>query len=257
MRLPRILTTIICLAITVSIDGQAQKLNNDSILKMKAAGLGDQTIITAIETSAGNYDTSVAGLIALKAGGASDAILTAILNHAKTPAPPAQSTKALNGYPDELGLYYLQQNTYVALEPEIMNVRSTNVLATMYSFEAKALKINGWIAGKHSKNCLYSGTRTFLLNIPEGVSPTEYTLLKFHAKGDRREVELGRSRFSARMGIPEKSTVHFESKKIDKGKYKITVTGLRLGEYGFMPPGAEISRNSTSVGKIYSFQVIE
>jgi hypothetical protein len=66
---------------------------------------------------------------------------------------------------------------------------------------------------------------------------------------------LGRSRFSVKIGVPGESTVRFESQKIDKGKYKLTVSGLGAGEYGFMPPGAEVSKNSTSVGKIYTFQV--
>ena len=37
--------------------------------------------------------------------------------------------------------------------------------------------------------------------------------------------------------------------------YDATVSRLRAGEYGFMPPGAKVSRNSTSEGKAYTFQV--
>lgn len=256
MRFAWILLTIICLAGAVTAGGQTKTLSNESVLKMKAAALDDGTIVKVIETTPGEYDTSPDGLIALKAGGASPAILAAILNRAKTPSAAALPVrKAGDAYPQELGVYYLKKDTYVALEPEIMNSRTTNALATVYSFGAKALKINGWIAGAHSRNTLSAETRTFFLDIPEGVAPAEYTLLKFREKGDRREVELGRSRFSVKIGVPEDSTVQFESEKMDKGKYKLTVSGLRAGEYGFMPPGAEVSRNSTSVGKVYTFQV--
>jgi hypothetical protein len=100
-----------------------------------------------------------------------------------------------DGYPRELGVYFLKQGAYIEIEPEILSVRTTNSLATGFGYGIKAMKINGWIAGKHSKNTLGSETRPFFLDIPEGVSPNEYTLLKFHEKGDRREVELGRALF--------------------------------------------------------------
>ncbi len=258
MRFPRILMVIICLTAAVSVGGQIQKLNNDSVLKMKAAGLGDATIVKAIETTPGEYDTSAAGLIALKTGGASEAILAAILNSAKSSDPAATPlTRTGDGYPNELGVYYLKQDAYISLDPEIMNIRTTNPLATGFTYGIKAEKINGWITGKHSKNRFGSDTRIFFLDIPEGVSPAEYTLLRLHEKGDRREIELAHARFSAKTGVPKNSAVQFESEKMSKGRYKLTVNGLKPGEYGFMPPGAEVSRNSTSVGKIYSFQVIE
>jgi hypothetical protein len=59
-----------------------------------------------------------------------------------------------------------------------------------------------------------------------------------------------------KMGT-EHSALQFDSDTIDKGRYKLTVKDLKQGEYGFMPPGAEVSRNSSSAGKIYSFQVTE
>lgn len=239
-------------------NGQAQKLNNDAVLKMKAAGLGDDTIVRAIQATPGEYDTSASGLISLKTGGVSDAVLVAILNHGKGSDPPVATSAVMNdGFPNELGVYYLKEHTYVALEPEIMNIRTTNPLATGFTYGIKAEKLNGWIVGQHSKNRFGSEIRAFFLDIPEGVSPAEYTLLRFHEKGDRREVELGRARWAVKMGTQVHSAVSFESQKVGKGKYKLTVSALNPGEYGFMPPGAELSKNSVSVGKIYSFQVIE
>lgn len=237
--------------------GQTNQLNNQAILKMKTAGIDDATIVRAIESTPGEYDTSADGLIALKAGGASDAVLAAILSHGKAAANTNTPAKTNDGYPQELGVYFLKGDAYIAIEPEIMNVRTTNALATAYSFGAKAMKINGWVIGKHSKAAFGSDTKAFFFDIAEGIAPSEFTLLRFDEKGDRREVELGKSRFSAKTGVPEDRTIHFESEKIDKGRYKITVTALKPGEYAFMPPGAEVSKNSTSAGKVYTFQVTE
>lgn len=258
-----LLGTALCIVFAVSAGAQTtNKLNNAGVLKMKAAGLDDSTIVKAIESTPGDYDTSVDGLIALKSAGASETILQAILQSGRVkPAPaatpsPAQPIPAPGGYPDELGVYYSQHDTYVALEPEIMSIRTTNVLATAYTYGIKPQKVNGWITGKHSKAKIGSETKTFFLKIPEGTAPTEYTLLRFNEKGDRREVELGRARFTVKMGT-EHSAVPFDHEKVEKGKYKVTVNNLKAGDYGFMPPGAEISRNSASAGKVYTFWVIE
>ena len=75
-----------------------QALNNDSIIKLVKAGLSDDLIVTTINAQPGNYDTSTDGLIALKTGGASDKVVSAIVLKASAappqppptaPAPPA------------------------------------------------------------------------------------------------------------------------------------------------------------------------
>jgi len=248
---------ILIAGLAVCISGQTKKLNNDDVLKMEKAGLDESTIVKAIESTPGEYDTSADGLIALKSGGASGAVLAAILSHGKQPAGSGSSAKSADGYPQELGVYFLKGGAYVPIEPEIMNARTTNALATAYSMGAKAMKINGSVSGQHSKTSLGSDVRVFFFDIAEGVAPAEFTLLRFDEKGDRREIELGKARFSTKTGVPEDRTIHFEPEKIDKGRYKITVGNLKTGEYAFLPPGAEVSRNSTSVGKVYTFQVTE
>ena len=68
----------------------AQKaLNNDSVIKLVKAGLSDDLIVAAINGSAGSYDTSADGLIALKTAGASDKVLSAIVQKASAPPPAA------------------------------------------------------------------------------------------------------------------------------------------------------------------------
>ena len=143
---------ILCLCLCVfAISAQAQniKLDNAAVLKMKAAGLDDATIVKAIESSPGAYNTSPDGLISLKTGGAGPDVLNAILNHANGAASSdaKQIGKKQDGLPEELGIYYLKGDKYFSIEPEIMNVRTTNSLATAYSMGAKALKVNGWVTG--------------------------------------------------------------------------------------------------------------
>src|SRR5208283_369204 len=51
-----------------------QAMNNDAVVKLIKAGLSDDLIVTTINSSPGDYDTSANGLIALKAAGASDRV---------------------------------------------------------------------------------------------------------------------------------------------------------------------------------------
>jgi len=61
-----------------------QALTNDSVIKLVKSGMSEDLIVTTISGSAGSYDTSAAGLAALKSAGASDKVIAAI--QAKAPA---------------------------------------------------------------------------------------------------------------------------------------------------------------------------
>ena len=68
-----------------------QALDNNAIIKLVKAGLSDDLIVTTINAQPGNYDVSTDGLIALKTGGASDKVVSAIVLKAPAapPTPPA------------------------------------------------------------------------------------------------------------------------------------------------------------------------
>ncbi len=55
-------------------------MNNDSVIKMAKAGLGDDLIIGSINGQAGQYNTSADGLIALKSAGVSDKVIAAMIS---------------------------------------------------------------------------------------------------------------------------------------------------------------------------------
>ena len=71
-----------------------QALNNDAIIKLVKAGLSDDLIVTTINAQPGNYDTSTDGLIALKTGGASDKVVSAIVLKATAAPPPPPAAPA-------------------------------------------------------------------------------------------------------------------------------------------------------------------
>jgi hypothetical protein len=73
-----------------------QTMNNDSVIKLTKAGFSEDVIVTSISRSPGNYDTSVDGMIALKAAGVGNKVVQAMIAKGAEPsplppvAPPAQ-----------------------------------------------------------------------------------------------------------------------------------------------------------------------
>jgi hypothetical protein len=68
---------ILVLALTV-VAGAQETLNNDSILKMVKAGLGEDLIVTMVQTQPGKYSVNPDELIRLKKAGVSERILAAM-----------------------------------------------------------------------------------------------------------------------------------------------------------------------------------
>ncbi len=89
----KILFAGLCLLLAPVIVAQ-QALNNDAIIKLVKSGLSDDLIITTINASPGNYDTSANGLIALKKGGASEKVIAAIVTKANGGAAAASGAGA-------------------------------------------------------------------------------------------------------------------------------------------------------------------
>ena len=65
-----------------------QALDKGTVIKMVKAGLSDDVIVSTINSSAGAYNTTPDGLIALKQAGVSDKIIAAVVAKASTPAQP-------------------------------------------------------------------------------------------------------------------------------------------------------------------------
>jgi hypothetical protein len=66
--------------------------DNNSVIKLIKAGLSDELIVSTVNAVPGIYDTSADGLIALKTGGASDNVVSAIVLKASSARLPTQAS---------------------------------------------------------------------------------------------------------------------------------------------------------------------
>src|ERR1700678_461336 len=64
-----------------------QLMNNDSVIKLTKAGFSEDVIVTSINRSPGNYDTSVDGMIALKTAGVGNKVVQAMIAKGSEPSP--------------------------------------------------------------------------------------------------------------------------------------------------------------------------
>lgn len=93
----RSILTTIALLVFSHIAAAQQVLNNDSVAKLVKAGLSDDLIISTINASPGSYDTSADAIIALKSAGASEKVISAVVQKATSSAQP---TAAMAPQPD-------------------------------------------------------------------------------------------------------------------------------------------------------------
>jgi hypothetical protein len=236
-----------------------QALNNDSVIKLVKAGLSDDLIVSTINASAGAYDTSANGLIALKQAGASDKVVAAIVMKGSAPATAApQPASALPPGIDDVGVYYKDRTgAWTALMPEIVNFKTGGVFKSVMTEGIVKGDMNGHIAGKTART-ITTFPVVFAVYLPEGTAITEYQLLRLRTNSNSREFRSVTGGVMHVSGGATRDTVDFQPQKIAPRLYQITMdSALGRGEYGLLPPGAVGSSNMGSSGKIYSISITE
>jgi outer membrane lipoprotein SlyB len=82
----RFLFAILC---ALPLAALAAPMTNDDVIKMVKGGLGDATVVQAVDAAEPAFDTSPDGLVKLKQGGVSDAVIQRILGRKSNNNPPA------------------------------------------------------------------------------------------------------------------------------------------------------------------------
>ena len=283
MRLPFAL--IVCLAVggmygtrTTAQQNSASlpthPLTNQDVVRMVKAGFGDSTIVKMIETHGSAFDLSVDGLLKLKEAGVSQGVIDKMLSAGAETKPAVASAPAnsaaisvkpaeLSQFLDEVGVYQVVHGKLIAIEPEIVNWRTGGVIKNAVTLGLDKGHINGTIAGPRSKTTVattpfgMAGSLVFYIRCLEGNSGSEYQLLRFWEKGDRREFRSVTGGVLHMSGGATNNVIEFHLEKIAPRTYKIELPTLALGEYGFLAPGAAASADMASRGKIYTFRIVE
>jgi hypothetical protein len=236
-----------------------QALNNDTVVKMIKAGLSDDVIVTTINASAGTYDTSPNGLIALKQSGASDKVISAIVAKAAPGAPSAPAASAQPPLPpgiDSLGVYYKSGDAWQMLPNEVAVFESGGLLKHVASAGLVKENLNGVGGGQRSK-LVVKTPATFIIHLAQGRAPSDYRLFRLHVSGNNRQFESAAGELGKESSTGVRDDVQFTSKQVGDSAYEIVINSdVGDGEYGFLEP-QDTSSKTPSSGKMYTFAVVD
>jgi hypothetical protein len=271
-----------------------QALNNDAIIKLVKAGMSDDLIITTINAQPGNFDVSTDGLIALKTGGASDKVVSAIVLKASAapppapvapapspappapapvspappppappappvapvpPAPPVADVPALPDGIDVVGVYYQDQSgAWKPILPDIVTAKYGGFGMGIHDMGARST--NGHVAGVKAQT-FTTLPITLAVYLPEGRTIAEYRLLRFQIKSNERVFPITSSAATKDNDELDKYAVAFSSEKIAPRVYQIVLNAnLGKGEYGMLPPKPRDASEGSN-WKIYCVSVSE
>lgn len=249
-----LLTFIIALISTVSVNAQNDTLTNQSILDMLSMGFSDNVILAKISNSnTTNFDTSIDALKLLKDKNVSENILVAIIgkNNIETSASGNNASKE-----NKEGIFYLDtiNNTETKILPSVFSSTKTNTLGATFSYGIASASIKSVIPNATSNNIIDSCVPLFKFyfngdenqSFAESVSnwwfktatsPTEFVLLKLDRKKNKRELKTGSVNIYAgsSIGIDPNAAIPFIVEKINDNQFIIRPKRiLPSGEYCFV-----------------------
>ena len=254
------------LCVCAVLAGAQDVLNNDSIIKMVKAGLGEGVVVSMVQSQPGKYSLTADDLVKLKQQGVPDKVMAAMVSKgtagpAPATSPAAPPEAASSGSADipsgiDIGAYYKKAGKWEEMLPEVVNWKTGGVVKHLASAGVVKGDVNGHINGAHTRNSITTPIE-ILIYAPEGVAITEYQLIHLHESGDYREFRTVTGGVLHVSGGATRDIIPFEGKKVANRMYKVDLPKMGAGEYGFLPPGAVTSSSSASIGKMYTFRLVE
>ena len=234
---------------------KAPAMDNESVVKMAKAGLGDELIIETINTQSGQYTTDADALVALKGAGVSDRVITAMINKSRRQLTNVPDKRIELSDVNEIGVYYKDHTgKWIAIEPEIVHIKSGGFIKSTVTHGIIREDRNGHLNGRESKLALQCPIE-LLIYMPEGVAASEYDFIRFRINSNNREFRVLTGGVFHSAGGADRDEVKFNPVKTAPHTYQFTVDkDVGGGEYGILPPG---TGNVTNGGKIYTFAIIE
>ena len=239
-------------------------LNNESVVKMLKAGLSEDLVAGMIQSQPGNYSITPDILVQLKQVGVPDKVLSAMVakgaggsssgSTATSAAPSAGNADLPSGA--DIGAYFRKAGKWEEMLPEVVNWKTGGIMKSIASAGVVKGDVNGHIPSAHSRNSAASPLEVVIYT-PEGVAITEYQLIHLHEQAAAREFRTVTGGVLHVSGGATRDVIPFEGKKVSNRIYRILLPSLGAGEYGFLPPGAVSSASSASIGKMFTFRLVE
>jgi hypothetical protein len=184
-KIRRVVAALTLLLSSVAFAQQPMKpLTNADVVTLIKGQMPEDVVVSLIQQSHTNFDTSPQALIELKNQGATPKVLDAMLRASKSPAP----TSANDAETIPQGVVLIHDS-----ERRQMNQAAANLRVTTGGInplgKARGKKA---FAGKQSPLRFSDRSPTFEVPLYGDVYPSDHiALVKFSVKSDRREIEIG------------------------------------------------------------------
>lgn len=219
------------LALVVATPLSAETLNNNTIVTLAQAGLGDEAIIAKIKASTASYELSTDQIIALKKQGVSGPVIAAMLA-ASSPAPAPVAAFSMDSadpaIPHPPGVYLLMEGATPSMKRIDATVSNQAKTGGIFGYALTggiaSISIKAAIPGENARTNTTSGKPVFYFFFDElnpdsarqavtwssgtnasVTSPNEFTLVRLMPKKGRREARVGSMNIGgAKTGVMDK-----------------------------------------------------
>lgn len=262
-------------------DKMPKRLTNRDVIAMVQLGLSEDVVIAKIRAAAAlgadaiSFDTGVDGLKALKTANVPDSVIKVMISPAPAPSTLVAATAPLtldpNLPPPEVGVYWRDGANFVLIPGSA--VTQAKVGGRAGSIFTDGMRNQHWDAtldGPTSKNTIRERHPVFYLYVLDGVSSSDYTLIKLNKKGNRREFQIGSfgGITGGKSGVKKDKEVPFKAEHVAIRTYKVTLDeDLKPGEYGFFMGTGQSNTMSgatggnrsggAAAGRVYDFTIPE
>jgi hypothetical protein len=233
----------------------AANVGVEEVVMLKEAGLTDDTIVAKIRQNDAPLDLSVDQMLELKKAGVSPEVIQALMNPTSPAAVPAGGGSKFNdGYPEETGVYLMKENKWEFMEPELVTWRTGGMLKSIGTAGLHKGHVSGVVDRRNARIQLSAPVELFI-RAEEGVTGSEYQLLKMEVRKDLREFRAMTAGVLRVKSGSDRNAVMFNPEKVGVRAYKLVLTQVAYGEYGLLAPGAVGSASVSSSGKIFAFGI--
>lgn len=283
---------LIAMAWVLPVSAGAETLNNDSVVALVEAGLGDEAVIAKIKASPAQYSLSTSDLIALKKRGVTGPVIAAMIEAGSQGITSSKAAMSADS-PDPLvphpsGIYMLmdwqQPARMERIDPTISNQSKTGGLLgyaftggiASLSIKAVIPNVSARLAAGKARPSFYFYFGEANRDLSQGdrgslwlagsasaiTSPNEFSLVQFDVKKDRRETRVGSMNLAgAKSGVMDKDRIAFDYEQVAPGVFRVTPRAdLPAGEYGFLysisaGAGPGMWSGGTGSARIFDFAI--
>ncbi len=260
--------------------GQDEPFTKETIIQMVKAGLPEDVIVSRIRSEANPPKISNDDLLSLKAAGAGDEVIRALVTPSPeaAPLPSGRPANIQQADPDDpMGPHdpgiYMMVTTREGKKKLVLIERAgsgrektANVWGHAFSYGIAKAKIKAQLPGPRAAVRSSEERPEFYMYFPptgnlgaaDTISgPSQFALLRLEGKKDHRETTVLKVGFgSASAGNDENKTIMFTAEKIRPYVYRAAPdVSLKDGEYAFIAATGMIGSASGGSVVVFDFGV--